>query len=235
MQSLDDRLRALAEALDDPRPEPGATIRRRASQLRRRRRLVQASGALAASVVVVAGAVAALSRDDGAGDVVTGSLPPTTATTTPSTASTVPGAGTSASTTVAAPPATITSPPASAVEDPGGLTSATTAIRTACRRFYGYDTVDGAPGSGGDTTGTSLLTEPELAGRCDQPQPEFRGDCYAARPAAFVAGEGGCAVLGGYLAVFYGDPPENPADGATDPMYRITVGDDVWWIYPESD
>ena len=30
MQSLDDRLRALAEALDDPRPAPKATIERRA-------------------------------------------------------------------------------------------------------------------------------------------------------------------------------------------------------------
>jgi cytoskeletal protein RodZ len=229
VQSLDDRLRALAEALDDPQPAPKATIERRASQLRRRRRLVQASGALAASVAIVVGAAAALSGDDGAGDVVTGTPPPTTATTTPTTSSTLPPRVTSSST----PPATTTSPPASVMDDPGGLTSATSAIRSACRRFYGSATVEGAPGA--DTTGTSLLTEPELAGRCDVPQPEFRADCYAARPETFVAGEGGCAVLGGYLAVFYGEPPENPWDGATDPMYRFAVGDDVWWIYPESD
>ena len=112
----------------------------------------------------------------------------------------------------------------------GDLTSATTAIRAACRRFYGSTIVDLFPKPG--FTGTSLLGAAELAEKCDERAVEFRSDCYAERPAQFVVADGGCAVLGGYLAVYYERPPE----GADDPAdNRFPVGDDVWWIFPESD
>jgi hypothetical protein len=257
VQSLDDRLRALAEALEDPEAASKATIERRAAQLRRRRRLVLASGAAAATVAVVVGAVAGFDRNDDRGIVTTDNGPSTTeATTLPtqpetttSVSTTVPTTATSTTTPGSDPgsdsgadtgadrgsdPATV--PGADSPEEgPGDLASATTAIRSACRRFYGYDVADLDPAPGEDTSGTTLLAEPALVARCDDPPVEFRGDCYAQRPATFVAGEGGCAVLGGYLAVYYGDHPAGTWDGVDDPMYRFTVGDDTWWIYPESD
>lgn len=88
----------------------------------------------------------------------------------------------------------------------GDLTSATTAIRAACRRFYGSTIVDLFPEPG--YTGTSLLVAAELAEKCDKRPLEFRSDCHAERPAKFVVADGGCAVLGGYLAVYYERPPE---------------------------
>jgi hypothetical protein len=232
VQSLDDRLRALAEALEDSQPAPRAVIERRASQLRWRRRGVQAAGAMAASIMVAAATVAVLHAHDDAA-VVTNSRPPTSEATVTTTATAPPGQ-TSAS-TVPTSPGTTPSDPTTVAERPGSLTSATTAIRSACRRFYGFNVTDVSPPPGGNTTGTSLLTEPELASRCDQPRIEFKAGCYAPRPATFVPGEGGCANLGGYLAVYYGAPADPTSGYATDPTHRFQVGDDVWWIYPESD
>jgi hypothetical protein len=210
MHSLDDRLRALAEGLEDARPASTERIGRRATQLRRRRRLAATSGAVAAGLIVVVGAYAAFGWADRAGDVTTIDQPPTTEP-APTTASTLPRDTTS---TTATEPDTTTPPPAAGPAAAGSLESATPAIRAACRQFYG-----------------SGLGEPELAGTCDQPRIEFRSDCYADRPATFVPGEGGCAYLGGYLAVFHGQDPQ--ADGSGD--FTFPVGDDVWFIHPESD
>lgn len=245
MQSLDDRLRALAEALEDPEVASKATLERRAAQLRRRRRFVVATGTAAATVAVVVGAVAGFDRNDDRGIVTTDTGPSTTESTP---RPTQPETTTSVSTTVPTTETSTTAPGSdpgsdpgpdtgvdSPEEVPGDLASATTAIRSACRRFYGYDIADLDPAPGEDTSGTTLLTEPALVARCDDPPVEFRGDCYAQRPATFVPGDGGCAVLGGYLAVHYRDHPAGTWDGVDDPMYRFTVGDDTWWIYPESD
>ena len=108
----------------------------------------------------------------------------------------------------------------------GDLATASKAIREACRRFYGYDVDLDEP------TGTTLITEAQAVERCDAPTIQFRDDCYAERPPSFVPGVGGCADLGGYLAVYHLAPPEG---GAPDELYRFSVGEDVWWIYPESD
>jgi hypothetical protein len=211
MHSLDDRLRALAEGLEDARPASTDMIGRRATQLRRRRRLAATSGAVAAGLIVVVGAYAAFGWADRASDVTTIDQAPTTEP-APTTASTLPRDTTS---TTATEPDTTRPPPAVSPAAPGSLESATPAIRAACRRFYG-----------------SGLGESELASTCDQPEIEFRSDCYANRPATFVPDEGGCAYLGGYLAVWHGEHPEI-GDGTVD--YRFPVDDDVWWIQPESD
>jgi hypothetical protein len=116
-------------------------------------------------------------------------------------------------------------PPPSPSGTAGDLASATAAIRQACRRFYGSDAAD-------TSTGTSLLGEPALVERCDEPAVEFRSDCYAERPPAFVPADGGCAVLYGYFAVFFDQPPAGFPSGAE---HAFRVGDDEWWIYPESD
>ena len=229
MHSLDDRLRALAEGLEDARPESTERIGRRATQLRRRR-LAAASGAVAAGLIVVVGVFAAIGWDDRASDVTTVDQPPTSEQAA-ATTSTLPRNTTSGSGAVATEPET--TPPPEVDEGPaapGSLQSAMTAIRAACRRFYGYQLVDVAPPAG--SPGTSLLTESELVAKCDRPQIEFRSDCYAERPATFVPSEGGCAYLGGYLAVWYGEHPEI-GDGTSD--YRFPVDDDIWWIQPESD
>lgn len=219
MDDFEDRLHALGALLEDADPMPKATIERRAARLRQRRRLLQTAGAVAASLVVIAGSAAMLTRDDDSDDVTTDAPPPKEEPTTSTPETTLPTTSSSTSTV-----------PTSSEPVRGDLASATTAIRAACRQYYGYDMDDN------QTTGTSLLAEPELASRCDDPQPEFRSDCYAERPAAFVPGEGGCAVLYGHLAVYYDQPPDSsdPAD-TNDPTHRFAVGDDVWWIYPESD
>lgn len=105
--------------------------------------------------------------------------------------------------------------------DGGTLERAATAVRQACRRFYGQDLaeVDRA------------LTEAELVAACDEPDIEWRGDCYTQRPAVFVPGVGGCAHLRGYLAVWYGRQPF----AADHPPWYFDVGGETWTIVPESD
>lgn len=49
----------------------------------------------------------------------------------------------------------------------------------------------------------ALLRGINVGGR-DEPDIEWRGDCYTQRPAAFVPGVGGCGYLRGYLSVWYG-------------------------------
>lgn len=224
MNDLDDRLHALGELLEDGDPMPKATIERRAARLRQRRLVIQAVGAVAASLAVVAGSAAMLTRDDNTNDVSTNSPPPDEEPTTTAPETTLPTTTSTDSTTTSTESETPTEP----VQVAGDLPSATTALRAACREFYDFVADDN------QTTGTSILAEPELANRCDSPAPEFRSDCYAERPATFVPGEGGCAVLYGHLALYYGEPPDS-SDYANDPRHRFAVGDDVWWIYPESD
>lgn len=99
---------------------------------------------------------------------------------------------------------------------------ASTAVRLACRRFYGVDpSVDDDP--------DVVLTEPQLVERCDAPAIEWRDDCYADRPPRFVVRDGGCAHLGGYLAVWAG----TRADARSD--QRFSVDGTTWTIFPESD
>jgi hypothetical protein len=129
--------------------------------------------------------------------------------------------------TTTAPPPVQTRPGAtpSTVPDPGPdggtLERASTALRQACRRFYDHDLaeVDRA------------LTEAELVAACDEPEIEWRGDCYTQRPAVFVPGVGGCAHLRGYLAVWYGRQPF----AADHPPWYFDVDGDPWTIVPESD
>ena len=104
----------------------------------------------------------------------------------------------------------------------GSLESATDAVRQACRAFYGFD-LD-------EDLNTVPLSEPELQERCDRGEITWVEDCYdETRPDHFTANAGGCAVLGGYLAVTHGAPP------AGDEMYLFRVGQDSWTIRPESD
>ena len=104
-------------------------------------------------------------------------------------------------------------PPAS-----GSLASATIAVRAACREFYDHS----------QENSEELLTPEELTAQCDVPDVDWRSDCYAERPAQFVPSDGGCAHLGGYLAVWYGRQTFE-GGGAFD------VGDEVWTVIPESD
>jgi len=130
-------------------------------------------------------------------------------------------------------PGVVTNSPSSTTATTAPVTTAPAPTSTMPRSSTGSRS--STPASPTVTTGTSLLTEPELADRCGRPQVEFRSDCSAPRPATFVPGEGGCAHLGGYLAVYYGTAPALPSGVANDPAYRFAVGDDVWWIVPESD
>jgi len=235
--NLDDDLRAALDQGDEPPARDSFDdVRARAGRLRRRRS-ARRMGAFAATVgVVVVGVVAGTAGDGKTVSVGDGTITTAPEPTVPDPTSTVSAvapatAATSTTTaTSAGPPTTASSSTTSstvAAQERGSLDSATMGIRSACRRFYGYD-VDL-----NESTGTSLLPEAELASRCDQPDVEFRSDCYAERPATFTPGEGGCAVLGGYLAVYFTDPPAG--DGTADDQFRFPVGDSVWWIYPESD
>ncbi len=103
--------------------------------------------------------------------------------------------------------------------DVGSLASATVAVRAACREFFAQDSANF----------DVLLSSDELAQKCDEPAIEWRSDCYAERPPAFVAGEGGCAYLGGYLAVWHG------RQSFSEPHWLFEVGDEVWTVIPESD
>ena len=89
--------------------------------------------------------------------------------------------------------------------------------------------VDAATFYGTDMDGKAL-PEATVRSKCDLPPIEWRGDCYAARPPAFVPRDGGCAVVGGYLAVWFGRP-DFPVDNA----WKFRVGDDDWVVIPESD
>jgi len=126
-----------------------------------------------------------------------------------------------------APPPVQTRPGAtpSTVPDPGPdggtLERASTALRQACRRFYDHDL----------TEVDRALTEAELVAACDEPEIEWRGDCYTQRPAVFVPGVGGCAHLRGFLAVWYGRQPF----AADHPPWYFDVDGDPWTIVPESD
>jgi len=100
----------------------------------------------------------------------------------------------------------------------GSLASATVAVRAACREFYDHD----------QRSFEELLKPEELAAQCDVPELEWRSDCHAERPAQFVPGDGGCAYLGGYLAVWHGQQTFEGGDA-------FEVGDDVWTVVPESD
>jgi hypothetical protein len=103
----------------------------------------------------------------------------------------------------------------------GTLERASTAVREACRRFYDRDLQDEQ----------RALAEDELVAVCDEPDIEWRGDCYTQRPGAFVPGVGGCAYLRGYLSVWYGRQPF----AADHPAWYFTVADETWTITPESD
>ena len=105
--------------------------------------------------------------------------------------------------------------------DGGTLERASTALRQACRRFYDHDL----------TEVDRALTEAELVAACDEPEIEWRGDCYTQRPAVFVPGVGGCAHLRGFLAVWYGRQPF----AADHPPWYFDVDGDPWTIVPESD
>lgn len=108
---------------------------------------------------------------------------------------------------------------------PGSAASAAVAVRGACARFYGVDHNINEPGS-------TPLAPDELSRRCDEPPIEWRADCYAEDvPDTFEPGVGGCAVLGGYLAVRYGDDVVTDGGGA---VFDGANGD-RWWIVPESD
>lgn len=118
---------------------------------------------------------------------------------------------------------TVPSPSSTEAPEPGGLESAAVAVREACRRFYGYDAAE-------NQSGTVPISPEALAARCDQPAIEWRSDCYDTQvPDDFEPRVGGCAYLGGHLAVHYGD-----AAGDSGAVFEGADGD-RWWIVPESD
>ena len=207
--------------LDDPNPpSPGAVLaeRVRAEGRRRRVRRVRIIGGACAVLTLAASAALARPWTEGEAQGVTSDAPRSTASTTSTEPQGTAGSTTSSTKLEPAPGATPSTPSTDPLPAAGSLASATAALRAACREFYYLKPVNFE----------EHLTPEELAAQCDEPRIEWRSDCYAQRPAQFMPGDGGCAHLGGYLAIWFGRQPFEAGN-------VFVIGDDEWHVIPESD
>ncbi len=205
--------------LDDPNPpSPGAALadRVRAEGRRRRVRRVRLMGG-ACAVLTLAVSAAVVRPWSGEQQGVVSNAPSSTASTT-----TEPHEATEPTTSSTsldpAPEVTANTPSTEHPPAAGSLASATAAVRAACREFYYLDPANL----------DERLTAEELAAQCDESPIEWRSDCYHQRPTQFVPGDGGCAHLGGYLAIWLGRQPYEAGD-------VFEIDNDEWHVIPESD